>query len=143
MLGLRKPVSRRKNMNGRKLLFQTTILLLGLLLLTACSSSFVIKDLKADENYQGDCQAELTFYSVNNGMVVSIGSRPTDSNGNSSSWCNGAKHTWIGKVSYNGYVFDSDENSPLQFKLDKSGYVYIAGKGSVTMPDGTTVTLPK
>ncbi len=129
-------------MNIRKLLHQTTILFLGLLLLTGCSSSFVIKDLKADENYHGPCQTELTFSSVN-GQMMSSGSMSTDSNGYASAWCNGAKHTWIGKVPYSGYVFDSDEKSPLQFKVDKSGYVYVAGKGSVTMPDGTTITLPK
>ena len=58
-------------------------------------------------------------------------------------WCYGAKHTWMGKLTYEGYIFASDENSPLQFQVDNSkGYLYLAGKGSVTFTDGKTVQLP-
>ena len=58
-------------------------------------------------------------------------------------WCYGAKHTWIGNLTYGGYTFDSDENSPLQFTLDQTdGYTYLGGKGSVTQPDGRVVELP-
>jgi len=58
-------------------------------------------------------------------------------------WCNGAIHTWIGKFSYGGYVFDSSETAPLQFKVTKeSGYVYVGGKGSVTGPKGKAIRLP-
>lgn len=129
-------------MNIRKTLQILTILCLGLLLLISCSSPFVINDLKADGNYQGQCPIELTFSSVN-GQVMSSGSMFTDINGYSSAWCEGAKHTYKGKVSFDGYTFDSDEASPLQFRVDKTGYVYIAGKGSITMPDGSIVSLPK
>ena len=58
-------------------------------------------------------------------------------------WCYGAKHTWIGNLTYGGHTFDSDENSPLQFILDqRDGYTYLSGKGSVTQPDGKIVELP-
>ena len=58
-------------------------------------------------------------------------------------WCYGAKHTWMGKLTYGGYTFDSDENSPLQFTLDsRKGYIYLSGKGNVTQPDGKIVELP-
>lgn len=59
-------------------------------------------------------------------------------------WCYGAEHTWIGEATYEGYTFASNENNPLRFKVDKNkGYEYISGEGSITMPDGTKVTLPR
>lgn len=59
-------------------------------------------------------------------------------------WCYGAKHTWIGTLTYGGYTFISDEESPLQFILDRSkGYSYLSGKGTVVQPDGTSVELPQ
>ena len=58
-------------------------------------------------------------------------------------WADGVTHTWIGKASYQGYVFDSDANKPLSFRVDKdSGYTYAGGKGTVTSPDGKSTTLP-
>lgn len=58
-------------------------------------------------------------------------------------WCYGAKHTWIGELTYAGHTFASDDGDPLQFLIDEhKGYVYVAGKGTVTLPDGTSVTLP-
>lgn len=64
-------------------------------------------------------------------------------------WCNGAIHTWVGKFSYGGYVFDSSESSPLQFQVTKSsGYLYVGGEGTVTGPGrkgkpGKPVNLPR
>jgi hypothetical protein len=59
-------------------------------------------------------------------------------------WCYGAKHTWIGNLTYGGYTFDSDENSPLQFILDENtGYTYLTGKGSVVQPGGKIVEMPQ
>jgi len=59
-------------------------------------------------------------------------------------WCYGAKHTWIGNLTYGGYTFISDEESPLQFILDRSkGYTFLSGKGTVVQPDGTSVELPQ
>ena len=58
-------------------------------------------------------------------------------------WADGVTHTWIGRVSYNGYVFDSDQKQPLSFRVDKDhGYSYVGGKGTVTAPDGKSTTLP-
>jgi protein-disulfide isomerase len=127
-------------MNHRRLSMLVAVSLLGLALLTGCSPSLTIKDLKADEKYQGSCQIELELSSVNGG-VLNSGTMQPDANGYMSAGCNGAKHTLIGKVSISGYLFDSDEQSPLQFRVGKGGYAYVAGKGSVTMPDGTVVTL--
>jgi len=59
-------------------------------------------------------------------------------------WCYGAKHTWIGTLTYGGYTFESDEDDPLQFILDRNkGYSYLAGKGRVIQPDGRSVELPQ
>lgn len=59
-------------------------------------------------------------------------------------WCYGAKHTWIGTLTYGGHTFVSDEENPLQFTLDEDrGYVYLAGEGSIELPDGSVVDLPQ
>jgi len=58
-------------------------------------------------------------------------------------WADGVTHTWIGKVKYQGYLFDSDAGKPLAFRVDKdNGYTYVGGKGTVTAPDGKSTTLP-
>ena len=58
-------------------------------------------------------------------------------------FAHGAKHTWISKVAYSGYTFESDKEDPLQFLVDSDrGYLYLKGKGTVTFPDGRTVKLP-
>ena len=59
------------------------------------------------------------------------------------SWADGVTHTWIGKVKYEGYLFESDAGKPLVFRVDKdNGYTYVGGKGTVTAPDGKSTTLP-
>jgi hypothetical protein len=67
--------------------------------------------------------------------------------GNFHLWCNGAKHTWIGRhenIQLGAIaVIDSDKENPLQFRIDKEkGYVYQKGKGAVTMPEGRLIKLP-
>lgn len=57
-------------------------------------------------------------------------------------FCYGAKHKWVGRSSYAGYVFDSDKKDPLQFMSTEEGYVYVKGKGTITLPDGSVVQLP-
>ncbi len=58
-------------------------------------------------------------------------------------WADGVTHTWIGKCTYRGYLFDSDAGKPLVFRVDKdNGYTYVGGKGTVTTPDGKSTTLP-
>ena len=59
------------------------------------------------------------------------------SGGSASLWCYGAKHTWVGTLTYEGYTFSSDAVQPLLFRVDeKLGYAYTSGKGIVTLPDG-------
>jgi len=49
-----------------------------------------------------------------------------------------------GKIPLNGYVFDGQNADPLRFALlNGSGLVYLRGKGTVTMKDGTTLSLPQ
>lgn len=58
-------------------------------------------------------------------------------------WCPGAKHTWTGTLSYEGYTFESDATNPLVFIVTADGaYQYLSGKGSVTQPDGEVVVFP-
>jgi hypothetical protein len=57
--------------------------------------------------------------------------------------CHGATHIYQGKVVIGKLIFDSDSKSPLTFKVDKDkGYLYIKGKGKVTLADGTVKSLP-
>ncbi len=71
------------------------------------------------------------------GNTIAIGA------GRMNLWCNGAKHTWIGTLTYKGYIFKSDKDSPLQFEVKEGkGYAYRAGKGSVTFPNGKINVLP-
>jgi hypothetical protein len=63
-----------------------------------------------------------------------------DKDGNIEVFCPGALHTWVGTLTYSGYTFASDSTRPLQFTVG-NGYAYIGGKGTVTSPDGSTVTL--
>ncbi|MGD8902237.1 MAG: FHA domain-containing protein [Anaerolineae bacterium] len=59
-------------------------------------------------------------------------------------WCYGAKHTWIGSLTYGGYTFESDPDTPLQFILDRDeGYSYLSGRGRVVQSDGSSVELPQ
>jgi hypothetical protein len=54
--------------------------------------------------------------------------------------CYGAKHTWLGKLTYNGYTFESDVDDPLVFTYVRNkGYVHLRGKGRVVMPDGKVI----
>jgi hypothetical protein len=57
--------------------------------------------------------------------------------------CFGGKYTWEGTLTYQGFTFASDENNPLQFQIGEAGYLYLKGVGTVTYPDGTTVSLPQ
>ena len=60
-----------------------------------------------------------------------------------SAWCHGFRHVWIGESTYAGYTFNSDPDDPLQFVVDRDkGYYYEQGTGTVTLPNGSVVTLP-
>lgn len=59
-------------------------------------------------------------------------------------WFSGAEHIMMGKIALNNYVFDSDPNYPLTFKVVKEkGYVYVSGRGTITLPDHKIIELGK
>jgi len=82
-----------------------------------------------------DVQGESFSITVKEGNLAIRGGRMTI-------WCEGIEHIWIGKLSYAGHTFDSAAGNPLRFLLVKGGYRYAGGAGTVTLPDGTQVTLP-
>ncbi len=103
---------------------------------------FAIRDSHFEAEYKGDCKTEANIISVE-GDTFSVGGQVSIRYGEFVVWCYGAKHTWIGTLTYAGYTFASDENTPLQFMVSEDqGYVYVDGKGTVTFPDGSVVTLP-
>ncbi len=55
----------------------------------------------------------------------------------------GSIHRFMGEITIGRYVFASDNDplNPLTFLLTKDGYVYIRGKGTVTLPSGEKVQL--
>lgn len=57
-------------------------------------------------------------------------------------WHPGAQHTYRGKVRIHDCIFDSDDEAPLVFQVNREkGYVYQSGKGVVTNPDGKSFSL--
>ena len=51
----------------------------------------------------------------------------------------GVEHVIRGKLTLVGHTFESDDAYPLTLKFIKErGYVYLCGRGTVTMPDGKT-----
>ena len=103
---------------------------------------FVIKD----KNFEATCKqvfdADIEIVEVTESGFRVKGSVPI-CNGSFTAWCYGIKHTWIGKLTYAGYTFDSNEKRPLQFTVDKDkGYLYVKGKGTVKTPNGEIVKLP-
>ena len=72
-----------------------------------------------------------------------IAQLPMSLQGKAILWGQGSKHTLIGKIKLGEYLFESDKTDFLQFMVDKDGnYVYIKGKGTVTMPDRQVIKLP-
>lgn len=55
----------------------------------------------------------------------------------------GSVHRFVGEITVGKYVFagENDPFNPLTFLLMKDGYVYVRGKGTVTLPDGKTTQL--
>jgi len=54
----------------------------------------------------------------------------------------GSTYILVGKVPLNGYVFESQREDPLTFKIVKEqGFVYLSGRGKVTGRDGKVTTL--
>jgi len=82
-----------------------------------------------------DVKGESFSITVKQGNLAIRGGRMTI-------WCRGIEHIWIGKLSYASHTFDSTADDPLRFLLVEGGYQYVGGAGTVTLPDGTRVTLP-
>ena len=55
----------------------------------------------------------------------------------------GSIHRFVGEVAIGRYVFsgENDPLNPLTFLLTRGGYVYLRGRGTVTLPDGETVQM--
>jgi predicted component of type VI protein secretion system len=98
-----------------------------------------------EADVQDSCSVDVAITEViGDGLRIKVlsGSIPIRQGG-LTIWCYGAKHTWMGNLTYGDYTFDSDDNSPLQFILDRvKGYIYLSGTGRVTQPNGKTVELP-
>jgi pSer/pThr/pTyr-binding forkhead associated (FHA) protein len=106
----------------------------------------VIKGEAFEADYEGTCSTDVAITEVvGDALRIEVLSGTISiREGGLTIWCYGAKHTWIGTLTYGGYTFISDEESPLQFILDRSkGYSYLSGKGTVVKPDGTSVELPQ
>jgi hypothetical protein len=109
---------------------------------TATPAAFAIRDEGFQADYEGECLTDCELISVDGELRIQ-GGIVEERGGRLLLWCYAARHTWIGVQTYAGHTFASDQNAPLQFRVDRDrGYVYVNGKGSVTLPDGTVVTLP-
>jgi len=109
---------------------------------TPTSQPFVINDPAFVPAVSDSCDGDVQIKGVSGTGLTVSGTIPFI-NGQIVVFCYGAKHTWIGTLTYSGYTFASDTTDPLQFKVVKDqGYVYVGGTGTVTSPDGSVVTLP-
>jgi len=90
--------------------------------------------MRVTEQPTGGCRAE--------GRVEA--SRQPDGTYKEHMWAHGVTHVWVGRCSVGDYVFDGSRWSPLTFRIDKDkGYAYIKGRGTVTLPDGKSISLPR
>jgi hypothetical protein len=108
---------------------------------TATPKIFSIQGADFEASYKDDCSTDVQINSVD-GTSFGVGGTLSMRNGQWVLWCYSAKHTWIGTLTYAGYVFESSENEPLQFIVTSDGYKYVSGNGTVTSPDGSVTTLP-
>jgi hypothetical protein len=103
---------------------------------------FAIKDTAFEADYTGDCATDALIKGVD-GTSFDVSGTVSMRDGRFTLWCWGAKHTWLGTLTYAGYTFASDKAAPLQFAVTANrGYLYTGGKGTVTLPDGSRVILP-
>jgi hypothetical protein len=113
---------------------------------TPTPQPLVIEGEAFEADVQDTCSVDVAITEVvGDGLRIEIlsGSIPIRQGG-LTIWCYGAKHTWIGNLTYGGYTFESDSDTPLQFILDiEEGYSYLSGEGRVVQPDGSGVKLPQ
>ena len=110
--------------------------------MTPTPKAFAIQDKKF-EGYQQECGTDVNITAIDGDSFAVSGGTLAYINGSWVVFCWGARHTWIGTLTYAGYTFSSDEKDPLQFMFDRDrGYVYVGGTGSVTLPDKTIVMFP-
>ncbi len=105
-------------------------------------TAYIIPAGTFDLDTQDSCSTDVNLMDYDG---KSFGTSGTISmrGGNFVLWCPGAKHTWIGSLTYEGYTFASDENDPLTFTLDIQGaYQYVSGTGQV-IHGSETITLPQ
>ncbi len=112
-----------------------------LMVVGACGGGpFTIEEFKADTGCTADGVMEITA----SGQTRAVGDIEyfMISAGLPSPWCEGLVHRMPDGVEISGYVFDSEPGDPLEFVVEADGYVYLAGSGSVTNPDGKVTNLP-
>ena len=104
--------------------------------------AFVITDSNFVPGVPDSCDGDSQITAVS-GTGLTVSGTISMINSQFVVFCYGAKTTWIGTLTYVGYTFASDAADPLQFTVVRDqGYVYTGGKGTVTSPDGSVVTLP-
>lgn len=108
---------------------------------TATPKFFIITDSAFEPSYKNSCTSDVRITGVE-GTRFTIKGTIAFVQGGLVWWCYDAKHTWIGTLTYAGYTFASDADDPLQFMVTPKGYVYVKGKGTVTLPGGSVVALP-
>jgi tetratricopeptide (TPR) repeat protein len=105
---------------------------------------FAIRDRIFEGECVRDCDIEVEIFKAEGDAYEFRGKTLPVCNDKMTPFCYGARHTWVGRLVFGGYIFDSDKDDPLRFMVTRDkGYVYIKGKGTVTMPDRTRVSLPK
>jgi len=129
------------------------ISLLVAMLLNACNASaerFVIAEIMPAEGEGGE-DNRILIQEVN-GSLKAVAQRAGyrlqlslsfghgfTGGASPSYWYAGAEHVLHGKVSLEGYTFESDPHYPLTFKLIQDvGYAYLCGRGTVTDQAGTS-----
>lgn len=106
------------------------------------SAPLILNDALFEANVKDNCGTDVPINAYENGVFTLGGGKIELMNGQLAVWCYGARHQWIGTIDYEGYIFASDVNDPLQFEIVKdTGYRFVGGIGTLTYPDGKQVPL--
>ena len=106
------------------------------------SAPLLLNDELFEANIKDDCETDVPINAYENGVFSIGGGQVAFMNGQLAVWCYGARHQWIGTIDYEGYIFASDENDPMQFEIVKdAGYRFVGGIGTLTYPDGKQIAL--